>query len=123
MIRLGDRAGRGRLASLAILLLALLIATGCSGKKASGTVSGKVTYQGKALRGGSVTFIPADGVGVATSRIAEDGSYKVEKVPAGNVKITVETETSKPVQKYPGAQPPKDSPNYQEDNPERKPGR
>jgi len=98
------------------------IAAGCG--KSWGTISGKVNYQGKPLRGGSVTFVPANGMGGGTSRIAEDGSYSVSKVLAGPVKIVVETKTSAPPPKMPGMQQvPKDAPNYQGEDPERKPGR
>lgn len=63
-----------------------LLAVGCSGK---GTISGKVLYQGKPLRGGAVTFFPSAGGGAFTTHILADGSYSVEKVPPGQAKIAI----------------------------------
>jgi hypothetical protein len=124
MIPFGSRVARRRLVGWSVGLLALLLSVGCAGSKPVGSVTGKVLYQNKPLRGGSVTFIPADGVGVASSRIGEDGTYSIARIPVGPVKITVETKSSEPPRKYTGggAPPPPDDPNNRPD-PERKPGR
>jgi len=74
----------------AVLLLVSLVAGGCGPR--TGTVTGKVTYQNTALRGGNVTFIGANGRS-ATAPIGEDGRYTAERVPVGEVKITVETKS------------------------------
>ena len=55
----------------------------------NGNISGKVLYQGKPLRAKAVTFFPSSGSGAFTSRIEQDGSYRVEKVPVGKVKIVI----------------------------------
>ena len=68
-------------------VLLLLLAAGCSSK---GTVTGKITYQGKPLPAGWVTFMPEQGGGAFTSDI-HDGEYKVTKVPPGPAKIAVDT--------------------------------
>jgi hypothetical protein len=79
---------RKLLASLLLTLLLGLLAVGCSSKK--GTVSGKVTYNGKPLTKGMVTFLPESGQGGAfSSPIKEDGTYMVSGVPAGKMKIAV----------------------------------
>ncbi len=70
----------------ALLALALM---GCSHPTAH--VSGKVTYQGKPLPTGTVTFYSADNKVVRSSQIATDGTYAVEKVPLGVAKISVTT--------------------------------
>jgi len=77
-----------------VLVLCLLLTTGCSSK---GTVTGKVSYQGQTLKGGTVVFVPEGGGGVFRSTIAEDGAYTVAKVPPGLAKITVETKSLKPI--------------------------
>lgn len=77
------------------IVAALLGAAGCGSP--TGTVSGKVYYQDKLLKGGNVTFIHAEQKKSCMATIQEDGSYKVEKVPAGEVTITVETQSLKPV--------------------------
>lgn len=70
------------------LLIAVLFGTvGCS---SSGTVSGKITYQNSPVKGGTIIFVTADG-SQFSGPINEDGTYKVEKVPKGDVKIIVET--------------------------------
>jgi hypothetical protein len=64
---------------------------GCGGSVA--TVSGKVSYQGKPLSGGTVTLIPEQGVPL-TGAIKPDGSYSIAKVPFGRVKVAVETKSA-----------------------------
>jgi hypothetical protein len=70
---------------------------GCGGP-ATGSVSGKVSYKGQALKGGTVTFIPKSG-DPHTSPIQEDGSYAMAKIPAGAATITVETTSVRPIPK------------------------
>jgi hypothetical protein len=96
---------------LALLAPALLVLAGCAGQ---GQVSGKVRYQGKPLPSGTITFYDRKNNTVA-SAIHEDGSYSVEKVVAGPVKITVMT----PMAVYmagdkppPGPKPPTLPPKY-----------
>jgi hypothetical protein len=55
-----------------------------------GTVSGKVSYKGQVLSSGTVTFLSGGNV-VRSSPIAADGTYTVDRVPPGPVKITVVT--------------------------------
>jgi hypothetical protein len=76
---------------LPLVLLFPLLASGCGQGK--GTVSGKVTYQGKAVPSGFVTFIPEQG-GALHSDIQSDGSYRLNNVPVGQVKISVEPKKS-----------------------------
>jgi hypothetical protein len=81
---------RGRILShsrLFVLLLGLS-AVGC-GLNSKGNISGKVLYDGKPLPGGLVTFVPTSGQGAFTSRLGPDGSYSLEKVPTGPMKIAV----------------------------------
>ncbi len=69
----------------AVLLLALA-AAGCD--PARGTVSGRVTYQGRPLPTGTVQFFCGDGQ-ILSGLIREDGTYSVADVPAGPVRVTV----------------------------------
>ncbi len=70
----------------AAVLIALVTAGGCGGGRSS--VSGKVTYQGRTVIYGSVVFLSADKT--ARSAVIQcDGSYTVDDVPAGVVKIGV----------------------------------
>lgn len=62
-----------------------LLAAGCGG---TGDVSGKVTYQGKPVVTGSVTFIGPDKTPYLGA-IDEQGNYKVVGVPSGTRQVTV----------------------------------
>jgi len=72
------------------VLVALVAASGCG--KGIGEVTGKVIFNGTHLKGGTVTFIGADKQARA-SGISEDGTFTIAEIPAGPVKISVETES------------------------------
>lgn len=74
---------------LGAFVLLISTAMGCGGGK--GTVTGKVTVDGKPLPAGKIAFIPKSGSGVGGE--IKDGQYKVEKVPPGTVNVTVETQS------------------------------
>jgi truncated hemoglobin YjbI len=63
-----------------------------------GTVSGKVTYKGQPVPGGTITFHPKEGKAVS-AQLQEDGTYSADKVPAGDCTVTVETESVRPTDK------------------------
>ncbi|MFO0951158.1 MAG: hypothetical protein U0835_08400 [Isosphaeraceae bacterium] len=75
----------------AVPSLALLVA-GCGGdpsKPKLGRVSGKVTYQGKPVTKGLVTFVPSSGPGTQTGQsavgeIGGDGSYSLTTFENGD---------------------------------------
>lgn len=71
-----------------IVLLAALFAVGCGG--GTGNVSGTVTYRGKLLPTGIITFLDGRNQVLASSPIRE-GKYAAFDVPAGPVKIIVST--------------------------------
>lgn len=71
-----------RLAAGGVLLL---LAAGCS---SNGSVNGTVFYKGNPLPGGLVQFSLSGG-GILSSAIGADGSYKIVKIPPGEVKISV----------------------------------
>jgi hypothetical protein len=66
-----------------------------AGASESGRVTGKVVYRGRPLPAGSVTFHAADGK--AAFGMIDDGVYQVRGVPAGKVRITVETASARRV--------------------------
>jgi len=78
---------RKRYRSHGLAFVVVLLAVGCGSR--TGDVSGKVLYKGKPLSGGSVTFFHSKGA--SSSRIDNDGSYTVFKVPVGEAKITVQS--------------------------------
>ncbi len=73
----------------------LLGASGCGG--GTGTVKGRVLYQGSVVKGGNVIFKPsADEKRLISTPINEDGTYSAEKVPVGPAKIAIENEFMNP---------------------------
>lgn len=76
-------------------LLALLVPLATSGCGGSGNVTGTVSYNGKLLRGGNVTFVSAAGNRSVSASIQDDGTYTLTHVPAGPVTVCVETESQK----------------------------
>jgi hypothetical protein len=70
------------------LLLAVLVA-GCNNRPSSGAVSGSVSYDGKPLDNGSITFYPVDGSSPTAGGFIKNGKYTVLKVPAGMSKVTI----------------------------------
>jgi hypothetical protein len=60
----------------------------------TGSVTGKVTYKGQPLPGGTVVFHPAKGK-PAAGTIQADGTYAIQGVPPGLVVVTIETESVK----------------------------
>lgn len=87
------------------LMAALLCLAGCG--RPVGSVKGKVTYQGKALKGGGVGFVSTDGGRSYGSGIGEDGSYTIPDLEGGSYKITVETESLRGAQGPTGTMGPK----------------
>src|SRR5438132_9466479 len=68
-----------------VLPLLLIIACGCDG---TATVQGKVSYRGRPVTYGSVLFVSSDRT-TRSGVLASDGSYTVEGVHPGEVKIGV----------------------------------
>ncbi len=69
-------------------LVLLTILAGVCGCGKTAVVAGKVSYQGRTVVHGSVTFLSADKT-ARSAAIGPDGSYAVEGVPPGIVKIGV----------------------------------
>jgi hypothetical protein len=90
-----------RRSSPALIGCLLMAAIGCG--SAEGTISGTVSYQGKPLPGGSLTFVPEKGNGVFRGNIEKDGKYRINKIAAGPMKIAVQAAQAP---RHPGAQVP-----------------
>jgi hypothetical protein len=72
-----------------VLLASFLIcslAAGCGSPK--GSVTGKVSFRGKLLKAGYVTFTPENGAAVSGT-IDGEGNYRVDKVPVGMARISI----------------------------------
>jgi len=79
--------------AVALFAVGLIVVAGCN--KPVGSVSGRVTYQGKALKGGGVTFVSANGDRSFAGSIGPDGSYKVPELVGGTYKVTVDNNSLK----------------------------
>jgi hemoglobin len=64
-----------------------------------GQISGKATYKGQPLPGGTIGLHTKDGLAVSTP-LSEDGTYVAAKVPPGEYVVTLETESVKATAKY-----------------------
>jgi len=85
-------------------LLALACGCGSTNPNAPATISGRVTYKGTPLPGGSIMFHGSAGTYPAS--IGANGEYTGREFPVGEMTVTVETETLNPDRKaakpYPG---------------------
>lgn len=77
-----------------LLAAALLAAVGCG--PSVGELTGKVTYNDKAVQSGTVTAVASDGSS-HTGPIQDDGSYSIPSVPAGTVSVGVTSEDPKSI--------------------------
>lgn len=82
------------------LLAGLFFLSGCS--RPVGTVSGKVTYMNKALKGGSVTFVSTEGNHSFSCEIQDDGTYTMANIRGGEYKVLVDTSYLRPATSGPG---------------------
>lgn len=75
-----------------------LFLAGCgSSKKGGAKVSGKVTYAGRPVTGGHITFTPPEGTPYQGS-INADGTFAFSGVPTGDMKVSIDTEYLKSAQ-------------------------
>jgi hypothetical protein len=70
-----------------VLLVGLATLSGCGWR--SGTVSGRVTYQGQPLPGGRIYFVTARGERHGVD-LREDGTYSLRGVPSGDLRVGVD---------------------------------
>jgi hypothetical protein len=78
---------RASFLALVLFAAALAAVAGCAAKR-DGTLTGRVSYQGKPVLHGTILVQCADGTRLATN-IKSDGSYSIEGLMVGLVKIGV----------------------------------
>lgn len=89
------------------ILLALLLLHGCgSGLPERGKVTGKVTFTGKPVPEGTVTFYPQTGRS-ASGRIQPDGTYTLTTFDEGDGAIVGSHEVTIEAVRFPGGPQPK----------------
>jgi hypothetical protein len=74
--------------ALALLFVASLAGCGDSDGAEKHTISGTVTLDGEPVENGTITFVPADGVGPTAGAPIENGQYTAE-VPPGSKKVEI----------------------------------
>jgi hypothetical protein len=88
-----------KLRPLSVIPLAfglVCLAAGCEkNPNAPAKVSGTVKYKDQPLKGGTVQFQTADGSKIS-GMISPQGTYAITDAPAGEMVVTVETESVKP---------------------------
>jgi hypothetical protein len=79
-----------RLAGITLALACLVLSGGCGGSTA--TVEGAVTYDGKPVPAGAISFLAADGKGGSGGASVIDGAYRVPPEPGlkpGTYKVEI----------------------------------
>jgi hypothetical protein len=91
-----------------VLAVSATFLAGCTAEPTGTAVSGTVSYHNKPVTGGELTFHYPDKA-VFNIAVKPDGSFATSGVPAGNVKVTVNTEKLKGMTTGQGAAPVKDA--------------
>jgi hypothetical protein len=86
------------------LCVCLPLVAGCGPQ--IGKVSGQVTYKGKAVPGGLITFRPADGkYNSVTVELDTDGRFPAVELPAGEVLVSIDNRELGPRPTFSGGMP------------------
>lgn len=67
-----------------LMICLLLVPLGCDRGPAMGTVTGKVTFDGKGVGEGTIQFFPLQPGPMAASRLAQDGSFELTTLKSGD---------------------------------------
>ena len=81
-------------ASLALFAAVALAGAGC-GDYPRSRVHGKITFNGQPLTGGTVAFLGRDNM-TYLADLGPDGTYAVDRVPRGEVRVTVQKPPPRP---------------------------
>lgn len=89
------------------VIAAVVFLTGCETKPpAIGSVTGRVTLDGKPVTAGIVTVGSDDGVTRVSAEIGPDGRYAIIGAPVGRVRVAVATAGHRETAPEPGAADP-----------------
>ena len=79
-------------------LCTAMLSIGCESTSVPASVEGTVTYHDAPVTCGTITFHPlgTEVSGNYTCRISDTGTYKCSELPAGEMAVTVETESVNP---------------------------
>ncbi len=82
-------------------LFTLMVGCGGDATNAPCNISGKVTYKGAPVTGGTMTFWSSEG-GSYSASLDATGKYSTANLPAGTAKVSVDTESTNPDRKMEG---------------------
>ncbi len=74
------------------LVVILIAGCGSSNPNAPASITGKVTYKNAPVTAGNIKFHAPD-AGVYPTGINPDGTYSISDIPAGDLVVTIETES------------------------------
>ena len=78
------------------LLAALMVCIGCSREPPTGSVAGKVSYQGNPLTVGTILLVnPATGIG-ANAVLDASGGFRIEGVRTGDYQVAIQRPPAPP---------------------------
>ncbi len=75
-----------RYGGMAAFVVAAGLVVGCGGGVPEAEVSGTISYDGKPIEDGAITFFPTDGKGSTGGGTIKDGKYSATKVAVGKTK-------------------------------------
>jgi hypothetical protein len=82
----------------AILCWSAIVGCSSNNPNAAGSVSGRLSYNGTPIKGGSMVFHTKDG-GSYPASIKDDGTYFANDIPEGEFVVTIDTEGINPAKK------------------------
>ena len=106
---MNQAASAARFVAALTVFLCLTALTGC-GDSSKAAVSGKVTYKGAPVTGGTLTLYPTSGTPFPVN-INANGTFNASDAPIGQMGVSISTDNVVSFQGYqmpPGVQPPKD---------------
>src|SRR5262245_59086292 len=72
-----------------IFSAAFLVVAGCDSGPPSADITGTITYDGKAIEKGYISFFPRNGKGVTAGGEIIDGAYTAKGVPFGEMDVKI----------------------------------
>lgn len=87
------------------IVLPLILCTGGCGGSSKVEVSGKVTFQGKPVEMGEISFVPAGGEGPPDGAVIENGEYHTEAAPGKKIVRITGSRAVPPQRRGPGDPP------------------
>jgi hypothetical protein len=85
---------------LVLLPLCCGLALGCGQSRTPARLQGEVKYNGQLVKGGTIQFHSKE-FGIFQTTIRDNGTYAMSDLPAGEVVVTIETESVNPDREIP----------------------